>query len=108
MDIFKGNTIKAKSFKWIKKNLDPFNSYIVFENNLNKETSSIFIKNNPVYEYLQKEKILWVQVFDKRLLREYLVIQIDPGKEDEMLGKLISYEFSQNLVYYLYKAEENL
>ena len=104
MRSFKSNDIKEKNFDWIKKNLDPAKSYIVFENNLKKETDSIFSNKNLVYKYLSKEKFVWEQILDKRLSREYLVIQIEPGNEDVMLGKLFEYKFSKDIVYYLYKA----
>jgi hypothetical protein len=101
---FNNNKIEEKSFYWIKKNLDPLKSYIVFENNLKKGTGSIFLKKNPVFKYLRDETFIWEQFIDKNLSREYLVIQIGQGSEDEILGKLIGYEFSKNIVYYLYKA----
>ncbi|MCK5096722.1 MAG: hypothetical protein KAR45_01390 [Desulfobacteraceae bacterium] len=104
MKFFKNNIIKKQNFEWIKKNLDPAKSYIVFENNLRKKNDSIFSDKNLVFKYLRQEDFFWEQVFDKDLVREYLVIQIDPGNEDEMLGKLIGYEFSKETVYYLYKA----
>ena len=104
MRSFKSIDIKEKNFDWIKKNLDPAKSYIVFENNLKKETDSIFSNKNLVYKYLRKEKFVWEQILDKRLRREYLVIQIEPGNEDAMLGKLFEYKFSKDIVYYLYKA----
>jgi hypothetical protein len=104
--LFQNNYVKEKNFNWVKKNLDPAESYIVFENNIKEKTGSLFSITNPVFTYLNDNKILWEQVLDKDLLREYLVIQIEPGTEDEMLGKLIEYKFSKNIVYYLYKSQQ--
>ncbi|MBF0467947.1 MAG: hypothetical protein HQK61_03545 [Desulfamplus sp.] len=105
---FSGNKIVRKSFSWIKKNLDPSMSYIIFENDLNKQAASIFSESLIAYQYLKKENCSWKKVYDSGCSKEYLVIQIDPGYEDQTLGKVMGYGFPNDTVYYLYKAEEKL
>ncbi|MDM8536998.1 hypothetical protein QUF70_09615 [Desulfobacterales bacterium HSG17] len=97
-----------KSFAWIKKNLDPLMSYIIFENNLNKQPDSIFSESLTAYQYLKKENYAWKKVYDSKTSKEYLLIQIESGNEDEELGKVIGYGFPIDTVYYLYKAEKQL
>jgi len=105
---FSDNKMIKKSFSWIKKNLNPSRSYIIFENDLNKQTLSIFSASLIAYQYLKNGNYTWKKVFDSKTSKEYLVIQIDPGKEDEALGKVIGYGFPIDTVYYLYKAEKQL
>jgi len=104
MDFSNHKTIQ-KSFTWVKKNLDPAMSYIIFENDLKKENHSIFSECLVAYHYLKKGNYTWQKVYDSKYCKEYLVIQIDPGTEDRTLGKVMGYGFPQDTVYYLYKAE---
>ena len=97
---------KKKNFLWIKQNLDSSLSYIIFENDIKKQGESIFDPDHMAYAFLKGEKHTWQQVIDMDLSREYLVIQIQPGNEDEVLGRLMGYGFPRDTVYYLYKAEE--
>ena len=101
------NNIQKSNFSKVKKNLDSSKSYIIFENDLKKEKKSIFSDDIMVYTYLQKEKYPNRKIIDTELSREYLVIQVDPGNEDEILGRLMGYGFPRDMVYYLYKAKEN-
>lgn len=94
------------SFGWIKKNLDPLQSYIVLENDLNRQPDSIFSKTLITYKYLKKGNYAWKKVYDSKYLKEYLVIQIEPENEDETLGKIMGYGFPKDIVSYLYKAEK--
>lgn len=105
---FSDHKIIRKSFGWIKENLDPSRSYIIFENDLNKQTDSIFSDSLIVYQYLKKENYAWKKVNDSKYSKEYLVIQIDLENEDETLGKVMGYGFPKDTVYYLYKAEKKL
>ncbi len=98
--------LEKQSFSGIKKALDPSASYIIFENNLNNQGPSIFDPLHRVYGYLKKDHIIWQQVLDKNLSREYLVIKLQPGKEDQALGRAMGYGFPEDIIYYLYKAEE--
>ena len=107
MKKFSNKNIQKGSFAGIKKNLDSSKSYIIFENDLNKEKDSIFSNDIMAYTYLQKEKYSWQKIMDPDLAREYLVIQINPENEDKVLGKLMGYGFPRDIVYYLYKAKEN-
>ena len=106
LEDFSDNKMIRKSFTWIKKNLDPERSYIVFENDLNKQTQSIFSESLIANQYLKKGNHAWKKVYDSKNSKEYLVIQIDQENEDETLGKVMGYGFPKNTVYYLYKAEK--
>ncbi|NOX34146.1 MAG: hypothetical protein GXP56_10495 [Deltaproteobacteria bacterium] len=97
-----------KSFGWIKENLDPLRSYIIFENDLNKQADSIFSDSFIAYQYLEKESYIWKKVYDTDCSKEYLVIQIGPGNEDETLGKIMGYGFAKDIVSYLYKAKKKV
>ena len=103
---FSDHKIIQKSFGWIKKNLDPLRSYIILENDLNKQTDSIFPKSLIAYQYLEKGNYAWKKVYDSKYLKEYLVIQIDQGNEDDTLGSVMGYGFSKETISYLYKAEK--
>jgi len=105
---FSDHKIIQKNFDWIKKNLDPSMSYIIFENDLNKQTLSIFSKSLVAYQYLKKGNYAWKKVYDSKHLKEYVVIQIDPENEDEILGEIMGYGFGKDIVSYLYKAENQL
>ena len=103
---FSDHKIIQKSFGWIKKNLDPTRSYIILENDLNKQPSSIFSESLIAYQYLKKGNYAWKKVNDAKSSKEYLVIQIDPENEDETLGSVMGYGFSKETISYLYKAEK--
>jgi len=107
MDInFSDPDIVQKSFAWIKKNLDPLRSYIVFENDLTKQAGSIFSESLIVYEYLKKGHYAWKKIYDSQGSKEYLVLEIDPENEDEIFGNIMGYGFPKDIVSYLYKAEK--
>lgn len=103
---YSGHKIIRKSFGWVKRNLDPSRSYIIFENDLSKQTRSIFSESLIAYQYLKKKNHAWKGVYDSGSKKEYLVIEIEPGNEDETLGKVMGYGFPGDTVYYLYKAEK--
>ena len=56
---------------------------------------------------MQKENYSWQQVIDRDMLKQYLVIQVAPGNEDEVLGKVIGYGFAEDTVYYIFKAGQD-
>lgn len=103
---FSNQKMIQKSFSWIKRNLDPERSYIIFENDLNKQTDSIFSESFIVYQYLKKGGYVWKMIYDVKDSKEYLVIRIDPGNEEETLGKIMGYGFAKDTVSYLYRAEK--
>ncbi|MCP4672256.1 MAG: hypothetical protein GY857_13220 [Desulfobacula sp.] len=103
---FSDHKMIKKSFGWIKENLDPERSYIIFENDLNKQVDSIFSESFIAHQYLKKENHVWKKVYDPAVSKEYLVIQVDPGDEDEILGKIMGYGFLKDTVSYVYKAEK--
>jgi hypothetical protein len=101
---YSDNIILEKSFDWIKKNLDPLMGYIIFENDLTLQAESIFSESLKAYQYLKKENYVVKKVYDSQSSKEYLVIQIESGNEDEILGRVMGYGFGKDTVYYLYKA----
>lgn len=105
---FSDRNIIHKSFGWIKENLDPEWSYIIFENDLNKQAGSIFPESFPAYRFLGKTGAAIKKVYDIEKAREYLVIKIEPGNEDKELGKIMGYGFSKDTVSYLYKADKKV
>jgi hypothetical protein len=90
----------------IKKTLDPGASYIIFENDLTLGGESIFDPSHMAYDYFEANAFTWKKVVDETLQREYLVVCIGTGKEDEVLGQVMGYSFPRETVYYLYKATE--
>ena len=96
------------SFLRIKQSLDPGASYIVFENDLEKQGVSIFDPAQIGYAYLSKENYVWQQVIDMDTSTEYLVIRIRPGDEDQILARVMGCGFAENTICYIYKAEEDL
>ena len=96
--------IIQKSFAWIKENLDPKKGYIIFENDLTRQADSIFSESFVAYQYLKKGGYAWKKIFSATESKEYLIIQIDPGNEDETLGKVMGFGFPKDTIYYLYKA----
>jgi hypothetical protein len=105
---FSDRNIIHKSFGWIKENLDPEWSYIIFENDLNKHADSIFLETDPAYRSLRKAGAALKKVYDMEMAREYLVIKIEPGNEDKELGEIMGYGFLENTVSYLYKADKKV
>ena len=100
------------SFSSIKHNLDPRASYIVFENDLEKQGvsggASIFDPAQIGYAYLSRENYVWQQVIDMDHSREYLVIRIRSGDEDQILARVMGCGFSDNIICYIFKAKEDL
>jgi len=94
------------SFMWIKQTLDPGASYIIFENDLKQGDGSIFDPSHAAYAYFSAHAYTWKKVMDADLQREYLVVCIGTGNEDEVLGQVMGYGFPRDTVYYLYKAKE--
>lgn len=94
------------SFVWIKQTLDPGASYIIFENDLNQGGGSLFDPSLTAYVYFEDSGYTWKMVMDKALQKEYLVLCIGTGNEDEVLGRVMGYGFPGDTVYYLYKAKE--
>ena len=94
------------SFMGIKKTLDPGVSYLIFENDLTLGKESIFDPSHLPYTYFETNHFTWKKVMDKSLQREYLVVCIGTGNEDEVLGQVMGYGFPRDTVYYLYKAKE--
>ena len=94
------------SFVEIKKTLDPGVSYLIFENDLTLEEASIFDPSHMAYAYFETNAFTWKKVVDETLQREYLVVCIGTGNEEEVLGQVMGFGFPSETVYYLYKATE--
>ncbi len=105
---YSDNKIIEESFDWIKKNLDPLMGYIIFENDLSIQAGSIFSESLKAYQYLKKENYVVKKVYDSKSSKEYLVIQIESGNEDEILGRIMGYGFEKDIISYLYKAQIRL
>lgn len=93
-----------KDFFWIKQGLDPKASYVIFEHDLNDRGESMTDPGQGVYAFLAAEGLSWEQVIDMDAAREYLVIRVNPGDEDRVLGRVLG--FSETLVFYIFKAKE--
>lgn len=91
---------------WIKQGLDPRASYVIFEHDLKFQGESIFDLSHGVYGYLEDQGFSWQQVVDMDLAMEYLVIRARPGNEEKVLGRILGYGFPENIVFYIFKAEE--
>lgn len=102
----KGIAPEKNNFLGIKQGLDPGAGYIVFEHDLKFQGESIFNPSHAVYDYFTDQALTWQQVVDLDLAMEYLVVQVPAGKEDRVLGKLLGYGFSENIVFYIFKANE--
>ena len=96
-----------KDFTWIKQNLDPAKSYIIFENNLKNTSKSIFTSSYITCTCPEKEYESY-HVIDRDLLREYLVVCVEPGSEERILGRIMGAGFPKGVIYYLYKADKRL
>lgn len=94
------------SFLEIKQRLDPMGSYIIFENDLKQGGPSILDTAHGAYAFLERENFTWQQVLDPDLAREYLVVRIPKGDEDQALGRVMAYGLPKNTIYYLFKARE--
>ncbi len=107
MDLdFSNPEVIRNGFAWIKQNLDPSRSYLIFENNVTPLGHTLFSESLRVYQNLKKEGYVWKKVYDPDLAREYLVIAIESGSEDRTFGKIMGYGFPENTVSYLYKAQQ--
>ncbi len=106
MTDFSNTELKKESFSRIKQALDPSASYIIIENDLKQQGGSLFDPAHIAYTYLAKEKFTWQQVIDMDLSREYLVIRIPSGNEDQVLGRIMGYGFPENTICYIFKAKE--
>ena len=95
-----------QNFPGIKQGLDPKAGYIIFEHDLKFQGESIFNLSHSVYGYFNAQSYSWQQVVDMDLAMEYLVVRVPAGQEDKALGKILGYGFSQNIVFYIFKAKE--
>ena len=100
------NTAKTetRSFSDVKKELDSSKGYLIFENDISQSDESLFSETLQIYHYLKKHQMIWQKILDNGLEREFLIIQTEPGKEDDVLGRLMAYHLPSDLVYYVYKA----
>lgn len=96
--------ILHKRFSDLKKELDPSKSYLIFENDVKKMGNSILSGDLPVYEYLERHQFIWQKIEDSQIKREYLIVQTEPGNEDDTLGRLMVYQMPREVTYFVYKA----
>lgn len=97
---------KITSFAGVKQGLDPKASYVIFEQDLKHQGQSMFHPSHGVYGFFKNENLAWQHVVDMDMAMEYLVIKVMPGKENIILGRILGYGFSKNIVFYIFKAEE--
>lgn len=97
------NTLYER-FPDVKKRLDVSKSYLIFENDIKQSGESILDDTLEINRYLADRHPDWQKVYDKQMNREYLIIQIEPGNEDDILGRLMTYQLPKKMVYYVYKA----
>ena len=90
----------------IKQGLDPKASYLIFEHDLRSRDESVFTPSHGAYGFLENRGLSWQQVLDPDLSTEYLVIQVPPGNEEKLLGRILGYGFPEDIVFYIFKAEE--
>ena len=88
------------------QNLDPCKSYIVFENRYAPGHDAILDPERGILGALEHEGMNFEQVRDMDAGREYLVVEANPGNEEQILGKLLGLGFPENSAYYVYKAYE--
>lgn len=91
-------------FSDMKQSLDASQSYLVFENDRHKSNDSLLSDDQAIYPYLAAHGYVSKRIYDDGLNREYLVVRVEPGKEDILLGKLLAGPLPKEMVYYLYKA----
>ncbi len=78
----------------------------MFENRPGPGNGSILALELRIYSFLEKEKMVWQQVIDMDSGLEYLMVQVRPGIEEQILGKLMGQGLPEYSVYYVYKAYE--
>lgn len=93
-------------FLWIKQRLDPKASYVIFEHHLTGRGETIFSASHGACGFLDRRGFTWQQVVDLDLSMEYLVIRVPPGEEERVLGRILGCGFPENIVFYIFKAEE--
>ncbi len=91
-------------FSDVKQSLDASQSYLVFENDRHKSDDSLLSDDQAIYQYLAEHGYAGKRIYDADLNREYLVVQVGPGNEDIILGRLLAGPLPRKMVYYVYKA----
>ncbi|MFO7752682.1 MAG: hypothetical protein R6V41_06145 [Desulfobacteraceae bacterium] len=106
MKNFLNKTRQNRSFRWIKKNLDPAKTYLVFEKQMSQNGAPVVRVDSPLSRYLEAEGVAWQELFDPKVSRDYLVIRLDRKGENEALAGLMGHSELFDATYYIFKAEQ--
>ena len=101
-----GSGPEKGDFLRIKQDLDPGASYVIFEQDLASRQDHILDPSHAVYGFLKDQGVTWQQVEDPGRSMAYLVVRVVPGNEEKVLGRLLGYGFPEDIVFYIFKAEE--
>ena len=104
MDQKPHKNILNQRFLDVKKKLEPSKSYLIFENDAGKTDDSLLSETLQVYAYLETQQLEWQTFIDREQKSEYLIIQTEPGNEDDILGRLMACQLPEDMVCYVYKA----
>lgn len=94
--------IVEQPFSDVKKRLDASRSYLIFENDLKRSGDSILSEDHRIYRQLAKHRLDWERIKDAD--GEYVIVQTTPGKEDQMLGRIMAGGIPKEIICYVYKA----
>lgn len=105
MKNFLNKTREKQSFRWIKKNLDPAGTYLVFEKPANRTGAPLVKADSPLSKYLEDKGAAWQELFDPAVCRDYLVVRVEHEGENEALAGLMGHRELFDATYYIFKAE---
>ena len=105
MKNFLNKTREKQSFRWIKKNLDPAGTYLVFEKPASFTGAPVVQADSPLFRYLEGKGAAWQEFFDPAVSRDYLVVRVDQEGENESLAGLMGHSELFDATYYIFKAE---
>lgn len=105
MKNFLNKSREKRSFRWIKKNLDPERTYLVFEKPAGSSGAPVVKPDSPLSGYLEEEGLAWQELFDPAVSRDYLVVRVAPEGENKALAGLMGHSELFDATYYIFKAE---
>jgi len=99
-------TVTIGNFTSIKRSLDPDYGYIIFEKKRERRTLLFFLEDSSLFEFLERSGFLWQFYFDDCMGQDYLVMQCNAGKEEEVMASILAQGLPDDINYYLFKAKE--
>ena len=105
MKNFLNKSREKRSFRWIKKNLDPAGTYLVFEKPASPTGAPLVKADSPLSRYLEESGAAWQELFDPAVSRDYLVVRVEQEGENEALAGLMGHSELFDATYYIFKAE---